>query len=94
LRKLDLLLIYPKQSLFKTNKTKNTIIKNNSNQSGRNDGHWLALTRCRANEVDGRHSILEGGQKWPEIGVVAYGLKTPNKYKENKRNTYRMGGGD
>jgi hypothetical protein len=38
MRRLDLLLLNPKRFLFKTNKAKNTNIKNNNNWSGEDDG--------------------------------------------------------
>jgi hypothetical protein len=47
-----------KKLLFKINKTRNITIKNNSDQSGEDDGHWLVLAWGGADEGDGRHNTL------------------------------------
>jgi hypothetical protein len=60
MRKLDLLFLDPKWSLFKINKTKNKTIKNSSDQSGEDDGHWPALTHGGADGGDEWHNTLEG----------------------------------
>ena len=52
-----------KKVLFKTNKTRNTTIKN-SNRSGGDDGHWPALAHFGG---DGRHSTLAGGWNWLKL---------------------------
>jgi hypothetical protein len=52
-----------KKCLLKTNKTRNTTIKNN-NRSGGDDEHWLALTRSRG---DGRYNTLASGRNWMEL---------------------------
>ena len=77
-----------KKLLFKTNKTRNTTIKN-SNQSGGDDGHWLALARSKG---DGRHNTLVGEQKW--LGLLHMAKKHLKKHKENKGKIGRRGGGD
>ena len=78
-----------KKLLFKTNKTRNTTIKN-SNRSERDDGYWLALT-CFGG--DGRHSTLADGQNWLELLHMAE--KHPKKkHKENNGKIGRRGGGD
>jgi hypothetical protein len=83
LRRLDLLLLHPKQFLFKTNKTRNTTIKNRSDQSGGNDGHWLALACGGANGRDGQHNTLEGIRKWPELlHMAGKTLKITKKTRE------------
>jgi hypothetical protein len=80
MRRLELLLIDPKPSLFKTNKTINTTIKNNSNWSGRNDEYWLALARGGAGRRDVQHNTLEGGRKWSKLLHIA--KKTPKNTKK------------
>jgi hypothetical protein len=77
-----------KQFLFKT---RNTTIKN-SNQSGRHDGHWLALARVGVDGGDGRHNTLEGGWKWPKLLYMAE--KHLKKHKKERKKTGRRGGGD
>jgi hypothetical protein len=81
LRRLDLLLIDLKRSLFKINKTRNTTIKNSSNQRGRDDGHWPTLARGGAGRGDGHHSTLEGKRKWPEL------LHMAEKHLKNTKKT-------
>ena len=56
-----------KTLLFKTNKTKNTTIKN-SNQSGGDDGHWPVLA-CFGG--DGQQNTLADGQNWIELLYMA-----------------------
>jgi hypothetical protein len=55
-----------KKLLFKTNKIRNTTIKN-SNWSGGDGEHWSALARGGVNEGDGWHNTLESGRKWPKL---------------------------
>jgi hypothetical protein len=61
MRKLDILLLDPKWSLFKIKKTRNTTIKSSSDRSGGDDRYWPALVRDGAEGGDGRHNTLEGG---------------------------------
>ena len=81
LRILDLLIIDPKRSLFKTNKTRSTTIKNNNDQSGGDDGHWQALARGGADGGDRRHNTLEGERKWLEL------LHMAEKHIKNTKKT-------
>jgi hypothetical protein len=83
----DLLILDPKRSLFKTNKTRNATIKNNSDRTERDDGHWPTFAHGGANGGDGRHNTLEGGQKWPKLLHMTE--KHVIKHKENKRKTCR-----
>jgi hypothetical protein len=67
-----------KKLLFKTNKTRNTIIKN-SNQSGEDDGYWPALACSGGN---GWHNTLAGGRNWLELlHVVEKHLKKKTSKK-------------
>ena len=77
-----------KKLLLKTNKTRNTTIKN-SNQSKRDDGHWPALARSRR---DGWHNTLVGERNWLELVHMAQ--KHLKKYKENNGKIGSRGGGD
>jgi hypothetical protein len=74
-----------KKLLFKTNKTRNTTIKN-SNQNGGSDRHWPALARS---EGDGWHSTLTGGRNWLELLHMAE--KHLKKHKENNGKIGRRG---
>jgi hypothetical protein len=76
-----------KTLIFKTNKTRNTTIKN-SNRSGRDDGHWPVLARSGG---DGRHSTLTGRQNWLELLHMA--KKHLKKHKESNGKIGRRGGG-
>jgi hypothetical protein len=51
--------------------TRNTIIKNNSDRSGGNDGRGPTLVCGGADRGDGRHSTLK------VAGVATYGRKAP-----------------
>jgi hypothetical protein len=93
MRRLDLLLLDSKRSLFKTNKIKNTTIKNSCDQSGGDDCHWSVLARGRADRGDGRHNTFESGQKWLELLHMAEKhLKNTKKIRD--KNVEDRGGGD
>jgi hypothetical protein len=90
LRRLDLLLIDLKRSLFKTNKTRNTTIKNSSNRRGGDDGPWPVLARDGAGKGDEQHNTLEGKQKWPELLHMAEKhIKNIKKTKEKHVERWR-----
>jgi hypothetical protein len=61
MRRLDLLIFDTKQSLFKTNKIRNTTIKNSSDWSRGDDEHWLVLACGGADIGDGWHNTFESG---------------------------------
>jgi hypothetical protein len=67
------------------NKIRNITIKNNSNRSGGDDGHWPALARGGLNRGDRQHNTLEGEQKWSELLHVAEKhLKSTQKTRKNR----------
>jgi hypothetical protein len=67
MRRLDLLFLDPKLSLFKINKMKNIIIKNSSDRSGGDNGHWSTLARGEVDGGDRQHNTFESGRKWPKL---------------------------
>jgi hypothetical protein len=81
MRRLDLLLLDPKRSLFKTNKTRNTTIKNSNKSDGGDDGYtgqrWHVVERTE----EMGHNTLEGGRKWPEL------LHMAEKHLKNTKKT-------